>query len=186
MPTIRRLLALSFVAVLALATPVSAAPREELLRFVPEDVGFCLVVQDLRGHAAALADSEFFRHLRQSALGQAIVQDPEFLKLGEFEKVLEKHLGLSWAQLRDDVLGDAVVLADRPGPPGKPEQEQGLLLLRARDARLLADFIDRLNAVQKKSGEVQDIRSREHNGRKYYQRVEKKGDNFYYLNGPVL
>jgi hypothetical protein len=189
MPLSRRLLCWFVLGALLLAAappPAAAAPRDELLRLVPDDVGFCLVVQDLRGHAAALAESDFFRHLRTSELGQLITRDAEFQKLAAFEKVLEKHLGLTGVKLRDDLLGDAVVLAYRPGPPGKPEQEQGLLLLRARDPRLLADFIDRLNAVQKKSGELEELRPREHHGRKYFQRVEKKGDNFYCLNGPVL
>src|SRR5207247_3290697 len=44
----------------------AAAPRDELLRFVPADVGFCLVLQDLRGPAADLLASPFVRQLRQS------------------------------------------------------------------------------------------------------------------------
>ena len=29
--------------------------------------------------------------------------------------MLRQHLGIGWAELRDDLLGDAVVLAYRPG-----------------------------------------------------------------------
>jgi hypothetical protein len=107
-------------------------------------------------------------------------------RLARVERDLRQHLGLGWARLRDDVLGDAVVLAYRPGPPGKQEQEQGLLLLRARDARVLADLVDRLNQVQTRSGELTGVEEREHNGIRYYRRAERKGPTFYYLQGPVL
>ena len=52
----RRIIAL---ATALLPTLARAAPRDELLRLVPDDVAFCLVVQDLRGHAEALSASPF-------------------------------------------------------------------------------------------------------------------------------
>lgn len=181
----RSLLAFScFLASFSLAQ--AATPRDEVLRYVPGDVGFCLVVQDLRDHSAAFLASDFVRHFQTSALGLALSKDPELQKLIDFQKLLEKQLGLEWAQVRDDLLGDALVFAYRPGPPGKPEQEQGLILVRARDAKLLSDFLDRLDKVQKKSGELKEVQTLEHRGRKYVRRVETKGDNYYYLNGSVL
>jgi hypothetical protein len=163
-----------------------AGPRDELLRFVPADVGFCLVVQDLRTHWASFAESDFARHFRESALGQALRKDAEFQKLVDLEKVLKQFLGVEVGKLRDEILGDAVVFAYRPGPAGKPEQEQGLILVRARDARLLADLVERLDRLQQGAGEVK-VQVREHNGRKYHHRAEAKGENsYYYLNGPVL
>lgn len=168
------------------AAATAATPREELLRFVPSDVGFCLLVQDLRTHSASFLASDFVRQFRASPLGQVLTRDAEVQKLAAFEKVLEKYLGIDAARLRDDILGDAVAFAYRPGPPGKPEQEQGLVLLRARDPRLLADLLQRLDKLQRDSGEVKAIHQREHNGRKYVHREEAKGDTYYYLNGPVL
>jgi hypothetical protein len=169
------------------AGPAAAAsPRDELLRLVPDDVGFCLVVQDLRGHGAAFLASPFLKQFWESPLGAAVRQAPELKKLDAAEKHLHKHLGIDWPRLRDDVLGDAVAFAYRPGPPGKPEQEQGLVLLRARDATLLADLFERLNQAQKESGDLKELTPREHHGRRYYRRVERNGDNFFYLRGPVL
>ena len=46
---------------------------------------------------------------------------------------LRQSFGVGFDQLRDDILGDAVVFAYRPGPPDKPDQEQGLILVRARN-----------------------------------------------------
>ena len=58
--------------------------------------------------------------------------------------------------------------------------------MRARDAKLLADLIERLNTLQKGSGDLKELEEREHQGVKYVRRVEKKQESFYYLKGPVL
>jgi hypothetical protein len=170
----------------------AASPRDELLRLVPDSVGFCLVVQDLRGHAAALQDSPFVEQLRQSPLGVKICSSPDLKKLDRLEAKLKEKLGFDAKRLRDDILGDAVVLAYRPGPPGKPEQEQGLLLLRARNEKVLAELVDRINKVQKEEGALKALDERRHNGAVYYRRLE--ADNrtehgkatFYYIHGPIL
>ena len=123
-------------AVFALAAPLRAAsPRDELLRFVPEDVGFCFVLQDLRAHAADLADSPFVEQVRQSPIGAALRGSQELKRLDQADKTLRQQLGVGWDQLRDDVFGDAIVFAYRPGPPGKPDQEQGLVLVAPAPAR---------------------------------------------------
>lgn len=182
----RRLL-LAFLLPAVLATPVPAAsPREELLRLVPEDVGFCLVVQDLRGHAAALLESPFAKQFEKSPLAEVLRSAPELQRLEAMEKELRKGFGIGWPQLRDDVLGDAVVFAYRPGPAGKPEQEQGIILLRARDAKLLGELFDRLNRAQKDAGDLKALEVREHAGRKYVRRAERKGDRFYFVRDGLL
>src|SRR5947207_6030424 len=81
--------------------PVSfaATPAEELLRLVPEDVGFCVVVQDLRGHTTALLQSEFVKRLRASPFAAELAKDKEFLKLAQVEEHLQKHLKVNWTQL---------------------------------------------------------------------------------------
>jgi hypothetical protein len=177
---------LLLAASLFLPSPAFATPRDEVLRLVPEDVGFCLVVQDLRDHVDALTGSPFAEQFDQSPLGVAVRGAKEAEKLRAFEKEFQKALGIDWARLRDDVFGDTVVLAYRPGPPGQPKQDQDLVLVRARDAKLLADLIDRLNTVQKDRNEVKELAERRYKGRTYYRRVESEKENFYYLHGPVL
>ena len=138
--------------VVALIAPLQAAsPRDELLRFVPDDVGFCVVMQDLRVHAAELAASPFIEQLRASPAGAALRASKEIKQLDKVDKYLQKSLGVGWNQLRDDVLGDAVVFAYRPGPPGKPEQEEGLVLLRAATAKSLAVSSRRSTRPRKKT-----------------------------------
>jgi hypothetical protein len=183
--SLRRCLAIWLV----LAAPaglLAGTPRDELLRFVPEDVAFCGVVQDLRGHRAALLDSPFVEKLCQSALGRSMAASPEFAQLAKVEMFLSKHLGLTWTRLLDDVLGDAVGFAYRPGPAGNPQQDQGLFLVRSHQAKTLTDLVDRLNRVQKEAGELKELQEREHNGIKYYRRVDKKEPLYYHLRGPVL
>src|SRR4051812_7187739 len=119
----------------------AATPAEELLRFVPPDVAFCLVARDLRRHSADLAASPFWAELKKTRLAASLARSAELAKLEKAGKFFEKHLGLGLARLRDDILGDAVLLAYRPGPPGKPELEQGLVLVRARTAEALAGLV---------------------------------------------
>jgi hypothetical protein len=174
-------------ALLTLATPLRAAtPRDELLRLVPDSIGFCLVVQDLRDHAAALKDSPFLKQLSESPLGVKLGKSEDLKKLDKIQADLKAKLGLDLNQLRDDVLGDALVCVYRPGPPGKPEQEQGLFLLRARNAKVLADLIARLNKVQKEEGELKELEERQHKGVTYYRRVERNKPSYYFLRGPIL
>ncbi|HMC64780.1 MAG TPA: hypothetical protein VKI65_07560 [Gemmataceae bacterium] len=186
----RQILVGWLIAVGACAPPLATAradsPSAELLRLVPDDVAFCLVIRDLRGNCAALLESPFVEKFRTSRLGMALRSAPELGKLAEVEKQVQNLLGIKWEELRDDVLGDAVVFAYRLGPPGRQEQEQGLLLVRARSEKTLARLVDRLNEVQKQSGDLKEVTERAHNGRKYYQRTERKESNFYFVRGAIL
>src|SRR5262245_22469433 len=188
MPRLRPLIAAAALA-LAVAHPARAqapAPRDELVRLVPDDVAFCLVVQDLRTQGDKLMKSPWVQALKASPLLKGLGDAPELLKLAEVGKELKKRLQIDWAQLRDEVLGDAVVVAYSPGPPGHPEQEQGLLLLHARSPAVLAKLVDRINAEQLRTGELKALKPRDHKGTKYYHRAEVTGDQFYCLDGPFL
>jgi len=181
-----RLLAAALAVALLAPLSLRAAPADELLRLVPDDAGFCLVVRDLRGHSKALLGSPFAQRFRESAVGKSLLAQPEWKKLEAVEQQLQKHFGAGWERLRDDVLGDAVVLAYRPGPPGKPEQEQDLVLVHARDPKLLADLVSRIHEAQKRSGELKGLEARTHKGQTYWQRTEAKKTNYAYLHGPLL
>jgi hypothetical protein len=183
--TLTRLALVALVTAL-LPTLARAAPRDELLRLVPDDVAFCLVVQDLRGHAEALAASPFADALRKSSLGTALKGSPEWIKVTLVDTELRKQLGLGAAEIADKLLGDAFVLAYRPNPPGKTGEDQGLFLLRARDAAVLANVVERLNRAQKESGDLKELQERQHAGATYFRRAERKGESYYYVNGPVL
>src|SRR5262249_39511431 len=87
----------------AVAAPASAAPRDELLRFVPDDVGFCLVVQDLRKHPADALGSPFAQAFTQAPLAGKLAVAAEWKQLGDVEKYLKQHLGVGWKEVRDDL-----------------------------------------------------------------------------------
>jgi hypothetical protein len=50
-----------------------AAPRDELIRFVPDDAGFCLIANDLAKHVSALTDSSFRCFFGKIGLGAVSV-----------------------------------------------------------------------------------------------------------------
>lgn len=168
------------------ADSFAGTPREELLRYVPDDVGFCLVVQNLRGQLRELAGSPFGRRLRESAGAKALRASAEWGQLKQAEQYLERHLGVNAEKLFDDLLGEAFAFAYKPGPLGKQDDEQGLFLLRARDEKTLAGLVAKLNALQKETGELKSLDEVEHKGVKYVRRREAKETNYYYLNGPIL
>ena len=164
------------------------SPREELLRLVPPDTGFCLVINDLRGHAGKLRESPWFKQLQQSPLWGLVAHSPEARKLERFlNHDLPGSLQIERSRLRDDILGDAAVFAYRPGQPGGAEQESGLFLLWARDGQLLAALVKRLNKIQLDNGEVKEVREHSRSGKTYFERIEQKGESYVYcpINTPM-
>jgi hypothetical protein len=154
---------------------VAATPDDELLRLVPSDANFVLLVKDLRGHSATLLDSPFARSFRGSKLGQIVAAMPELAQLESVRKQLETALGVEWSRIREDILGDAVVFCYQAGPPGHAEQERGLILTWARDPKLTDDLLQRLNKIQTDSGELKEVRTLAHQGVSYVQRLKSKG-----------
>lgn len=167
-------------------TAVQATPRDELLRFVPRSAGFCVVLQDLRKHVDALLASPFAAQLRDSRLGQTLREGDELRSLARLGKQVEAILGLSVEQIHQQVLGDAVVFVFRPGPPDRPEEEQGLLMIRAGSAVALKTLLERINQLQKTTGELVEIEEREHRGIRYHRRVERRKEGFFHLRGAIL
>ncbi len=167
------------------ATPSAlAAPRDELLRLVPDEMSFCAVLQNLRDRAKK--DSAVGAALAELPFLKSRLDSPEIMKLLSIQQKLVTDLGITPEQLRDDFLGDAVVFAYRHGPPNKPEREQGLFLVWARDKALPARLLDRVNEMQKKSGELTELRTLEYKGQAYIERVKANhpgpGREFYFIN----
>ncbi len=185
--SLARPLVLAALALLAFPLPSRAqpaAPRDELLALVPSDVGFCLLVNDLRGHVRKLGEAPWALSLRHSAPVRAILQSPEAGQLAALEGVLKKLVGVDWPTLRDDVLGDAVVLAYRPGTAAHPEQ--GMIALHAARPKLLAALVARFDELQKEGGELKAVEPMPYLGTVYQRRVHSERNHFYYLRGPLL
>ena len=181
-----RSLRLAVVLFGCLPAAAPAAPRDDLLRLVPDDFTFCLVVQNLRDHAQSNEHSRFLMALAKSPLLGAIQATPEAKKAREALETILKELGVSVDQVRDDLLGDAVVLVYRKGPAGQPDHEDGLAFVHARDEELLARLVGRVNEIQKKSGELDSVEPVEFEGGRYFRRVHGPSAQFYALNGHQL
>src|SRR4051812_29608590 len=72
----------------------SAPPRDELLRLVPNDVGFVVVVQDLREHWKRAQDSPFTKKFLQTAPGKALIGEIAAKQFAEIDRELTKELGV--------------------------------------------------------------------------------------------
>jgi hypothetical protein len=155
---------------------------------VPGDYTFCVVVQNLRDQGKPGSGS-FLQRFGESPLFKQLQQAPEAQKVQQVLDTLFKELGVTPEQLRDDILGDALVFAFRKGPAGQPEKDDGLIMLHARDAKLLARLVDRVNELQTKAGELKTVEPVDGKPGRYFRRVkagEKEGADYYALMGNRL
>lgn len=172
------------LAVALLASPLFAGPTADVMRLVPPKTTVCFVVQDLRGAAARLSDSPFAAHFAESKLGKSLLGSEELKQLATVEGVLKDVLGLTFADLRDDVLGDAVAFAYQPPADGKEGQDSGVLIGKAAKPDVLAKVAGKLNAAQLQSKELKATADKKHNGTGYVERQKADGKTEYYLLRP--
>jgi hypothetical protein len=171
---------------LTLVTPCAsqtAPPRDDILRLIPPDTGLCLIVNDLRGNSGKLQDAAWIKRLTASSLGKAVTLPPQFTQL---RTDLQKYLQVNLSHLRDDIFADLIVFAYKPPPPGQSQQEQGLVLLWARNPELLAQVMERLNKAQIKDNQLKEVVAVDYKGKKYYCRVEQDKTHYYFLEGALF
>ncbi|MCE9533157.1 MAG: hypothetical protein K8T89_18825, partial [Planctomycetes bacterium] len=158
------------------ASSAVAAPRDELLRLVPESMTFCVVVADVRERFKDIKDESFLNLISQTPFIKVQLDSPEIQKLRQIQQKISKELKITPEQLRDEILGDAVVFAYRHAPGDQPDREQGLFLIWARDKVLAGQLVDRINEAQKKSGELKDLTPLKHEEQTYFKRTKVKAD----------
>lgn len=174
---LRRSLALILVA--ALAGPAFAAPVDELLRVAPPDAAFVLVVKDARTHVANLQKSPFAASFRASPLGRQVLESGDLKKLREAIDHICTQTQTPPRAFLDEVLGDAVVFALYPEAGG---QERSILLLRPSNPALLDQFVEKLNTLQKASGELESVKSSSHGGGTITERKKTAGGSEFYAS----
>ena len=166
--------------------PVAMAdgPADDLLKLVPADSGLTLAVEDLRDHAREVGESPLIQNLRRLPAVQTWLASERFRKFERAGRDVRAALGVSIGQVRDEVLGDAVILALKPGPVDKPDQARGLLLARPRDRALVESMLKRLNDAQIKSGELVGVDGKTSGPVRYAVRQFKPGlrPNEYYVH----
>ncbi len=164
-----------------------AGPVDELFRLVPPDAGVTLVAEDLRGLAREFFDSPLADGLQRLPAVRAWLESGKLQGLRHAQGQIEKTLGEPIAAIRDDLFGDAVVLAMHLPADRGPDQVHGLLLTRVRKRALLDRAIKELNEAQTRKGELARVVERSWHGSPYsvreYQGGKKPADYFATLDG---
>ncbi len=141
------------------AAEPGARPADALLKLVPPDAGVVLTVEGLRDHARAFAASRLAAELWELPAVKAWLDSEKYQQFQQSRAQIEALVGANLTELRDELLGDAVVLALRLPREGAADasQARGLLLFRARDQALLERLIHVVNTGQKESGELAQV-----------------------------
>ena len=154
----------------ALATAASAdaaGPADGLLKLVSAESGVTLTVEDFRGRAREVMGSPLFDKLRGLPSVRAWMETEPFRKAEKASEDVQAALGVSLANLRDELLGDALVLSLQTDPSGRPDRSRGLLLLKPRDRPLLERLIRAFNDAQFRGGELLHVDDRSRGPVKY-------------------
>ncbi|MFI5456324.1 MAG: hypothetical protein ACHRXM_12825 [Isosphaerales bacterium] len=147
-------------------------PADPLLRLVAPDAAIVLTVEGLRDKVRAFTGSRLAADLRQLPVVRAWLESEKYQQFEQSRAQIEAVLGANLTDLRDELLGDAVVLALRLPPEGPADSSlaRGLLLFQARDQALLERLIRVVNTTQKDSGELAQVGDRQRAGTAYHVR----------------
>jgi hypothetical protein len=187
MPRINCFVLTVVASLLASISAKAASPRDELLRAAPSDAAIFVLVQNAHSHYENLSKSPFVKWLPSTAIGKKLLESAELKQLNESTAKIFSELGTTPLRLIEDILGEAVAFAYTPAPPDRPHDERALILFRPLKPDELVKLIDRLNAIQTRSGEVKAILRKEHGDAAYYER-QKQGNvsEFYCFRGGVF
>jgi len=157
----------------------AARPVDGLLRLVPPDVAVVVTLEGLRDQARAWGASQLVSELRQLPAVRAWLESERYRQFESSRVSIEAILGSSLAEIRDEVLGDAVVLALRlpADAAAEPSLACGLVLVKARDQALLKRVIRVINTAQQESGELARIGDIARSGTTYHVREFPAGAN---------
>jgi hypothetical protein len=145
---------------------------ETLLRLAPPDAAVVVTVEGLRDRAHAFAASRLAAELWKLPAVRAWLDSEKYRQFQRSRAHIEKLLGASLTDLRDELLGDAALLALwlPPGEHRDPSQAKGLLLFQARSHALLHRVIQVLNNIQRENGELAQVVDRQWAGVTYHGR----------------
>jgi hypothetical protein len=182
-----RLPAASILTLLA-ASPSVAGPRDELLRVAPPGAAIVIVVQNARDHFHHLAQSPFMTWLPTSPIGKRILNSSELRQLRDSAGMILRDLDTTPEALIDDVVGDAVVFAFSPTPPGgRQGDERAVILVRPRKIEALQRILQQINDLQSMAGELKSVNRKEHAGVPYFERRKTENSSeFYCFRGDVF
>ncbi|WP_165231236.1 hypothetical protein [Aquisphaera insulae] len=147
-----------------LAQDVPAARgSSKLLELIPPDSGLVLTVDDLRAQWQDLAATKIFDSLSKTQLVQGWLRSDKLQELQAFRGQVEQILQLTLEELRDDILGDALVLSlHLPPEATDPNLARGLVVLKAKAPEKLSRVIEAMNEGQRNNGEIAAVARRKH------------------------
>lgn len=151
------------------AADPGARPADALLRLVPPDAAVVVTVEGLRDQARAFGESRLAAGLRRLPAVQAWLDSEKFRQFEHSRAMIETTLGANLTELRDELLGDAVVLALRL-PSDAGQEPRGLVLVQARNRALLQRVIRIINLTQQQSGELSKVVEHQRAGTTYHVR----------------
>lgn len=164
-------------------------PADALLGLTPPDALLTVVVEGLREQSSRFLDSPLAAGLAELPAYQAWKRSAAARQFGDARREIQAVLGVDLETIRDEFLGDAVVLT-LDQPPGDPESARGLLLTRVRDRRALESLIRRINAAERASGTLREVVDRSHRGVSYRVRRFAEGakpdESYAILEGDVF
>jgi hypothetical protein len=185
--------ALGLVILVEATTAVGAeqTPRQvdALLRLVDPDAAVVVTVEGLRDQANAFFKSRLATDLEQLPAVREWFASEQFRQFESSRVQIETLLGAKLTDLRDELVGDAVVMALHLPPVAAADgsQARGLLLVRARDPALLNRVIGIVNSAQQDSGELSRVVERQRTGTTYFVREfpaeARRADEFYIAFG---
>jgi hypothetical protein len=147
-------------------------PTDALLRLVPPDVAVVVTIDNLRDQTNTFLKSRLADNLRRLPAVKAWLASEKYQHFERSRAQIETMLGTNLTDVRDELVGDAVVLALRlpPDAPADASQAKGILLVQARDPALLGRLIRVVNTIQQESGELAGVAQRQRNGTTYHVR----------------
>jgi hypothetical protein len=165
-----------------------AGPRDEILRVAPPDAALLVVVQNAGDRYRDLTQSPFAQWLPGTSIGKKVFDSSELKQLRDAAGMILRELDTTPEAIIEDVVGDAVAFAFSPPPlGGKPKDERAVILVRPRKPETLRKLLDRVTALQTKSGELKSVAERQHAGATYYERQKSNGSSeFYCFRGDLL
>ncbi len=149
-----------------------ARPADTLLRLVPPDAAVVVTVEGLRDKIRGFSSSRLAADLQQLPAVKAWFDSEKYRQFEKSRAQIEALVGANLTEIRDELIGDAVVLALRlpAEAPTDSSQARGLLLFQARDHALLERLIDVVNTAQKEGGELARVADRQRAGTTYHVR----------------
>lgn len=156
-----RLASSSFMALLLpLATcgfALAGGPSDELLALVPADAAVVLVVEDFRDRSREILSSPLYTRLAGLPAVREWLKSAKAAELIKARAEIEAGLGMTLERLRDDLLGDCVVLALSIPAGARADEPAGLLMSRVRDRVALETLIAAVNKSQTDEGMLKSV-----------------------------